>query len=260
MRLPKILFVVTATVAGIALYGPLLIVFIFSFNAAQRGMIWTGFSLRWYHDVWADAQIMEAVSNTIKVACLTCGLSLVMGLGCAYACSVLEGKRFTLLTSLLFFPILTPDLVGALGQSLFYNWIGIGKSIYTVAISQSLFGMAYVAIFVSVRLRSMEFRKYVLAAASLGASPNHILRDLFVPLSFPAAMIGTAMVSVLSVQDFLYAFFCGGPGSTTLSVKLYGMVKFGVNSSINVLYVVFVAFAACILVASDLYIGKGKPS
>jgi spermidine/putrescine transport system permease protein len=221
-------------------------------------MIWEGFSLRWYKDVWGDKILIASVINTLKVVCLTCFISLIGGLSCGYLISISGKKSFTLLSSVIFLPILAPDLIIAIAQALFYRALGIEKGFFTISISQSFFGVAYVGLFVSIRLRSIDFKKYLLVSSSLGASPSQSFSNHFIPLALPAALAGSGVVAALSVQDFLYAFFCGGSGSTTLSVKLYSMVKFGVNSSINVLYVFLIVLATTAVFLSEKYSRKVK--
>lgn len=252
----QIMYVMVAILTAIALYAPLVVVFIFSFNSAQRGMIWEGFSPKWYKEMWFDNILVASVFNTLKISGLTCGISVIGGLGCGYLISLSKKKVFLLLATFLFLPILIPDLIASLAQSLFYQWIKIGKGILTVSFSQSFFGISYVALFVSARLRTTNFKEYLLAASSLGASPFRCFIDHFIPLAIPAAVSGMGVVGALSIQDFLFAFFCGGVGSTTLSVKLYSMVKFSVNSSMNVVYVLLIFVAVCLFIFSEIYRAK----
>jgi ABC-type spermidine/putrescine transport system permease subunit II len=260
MRISKAIQITSVAIAVCVLYAPILVVVLFSFNSASRGMIWEGFSLHWYRDVWSDSTLLTSALNSLKVVVLTCLLSLIGGLSFGYLVSLASGRKFIALLSMLFLPILTPDLIGALAQSLFYRSLGIDKGLYTIAISQSFFGVAYVGLVVSARLRSLDFKQYLLAAASLGATPHRSFKDHFIPLSMPAAFSGMALVAALSIQDFLYAFFCGGVGSTTLSVRLYSLVRFGLATGINVIYVAVITTAILLLFLSEFSLRKVKAS
>jgi spermidine/putrescine transport system permease protein len=108
-----------------------------------------------------------------------------------------------------------------------------------------------VALFVAIRLRSLDFAQYVLAAQSLGASPLRTVRDHFLPLAAAPALAGVSIVAAMSAQDFVFAFFCGGTATTTLSVKIYGMVKFGLISSINVVYTILALGVLLLFLGSE---------
>jgi spermidine/putrescine transport system permease protein len=43
------------------------------------------------------------------------------------------------------------------------------------------------------------------------------------------------MAFTLSLDDFVITFFVSGPGSTTLPVQVYSMIKFGVTPEVNAL-------------------------
>jgi spermidine/putrescine transport system permease protein len=52
----------------------------------------------------------------------------------------------------------------------------------------------------------------------------------------------------ISLDDFIVTFFTGGPGSTTLPLKVYSMIKSGVSPEIN-------ALSAVLAVASMALVG-----
>jgi|ERR1035437_89823 ABC-type spermidine/putrescine transport system permease subunit II len=237
MHRDRTILLVTGGVAILLLYLPVLLVIVFSFNSASRGMVWDSFSLRWYHEVWSDDAILIALWNTSRVVVLTSLLSLALGMLSGYCVALAKNRLFSVLLSCLFVSVLAPDLIMALAQALTYRTFGIQKGLLTIAVSHSTFGVAYVALFVAIRMKSIDFDQYLTAAESLGASPFRAARDHFLPLAVAPALAGTSIVAAMSAQDFVYAFFCGGASTTTLSVKIYSMVKFGVNSSINVVYV-----------------------
>lgn len=239
-RIPLVIF---GGIGLLILYLPLLLVIVFSFNSAQRGMVWESFSIRWYQSVWSDAAVISSLKNTMIVAIGTGALSLAGGLVAGFAISTSRGKTFSLALPFLFMPIILPDLVVALAQALLYKLVGLQQGIPTIVLSQSTFGVAYVALFVIVRIKSVPYNGYVIAAQTLGASPVRVLFDHFFPIALPAAIAGVTVVLAMSAQDFIYAFFCGGPTTTTLSIRVYSMVKFGVNSSVNVVYVLLAGIA-----------------
>jgi ABC-type spermidine/putrescine transport system permease subunit II len=253
MKRDRPILLLTGSIAVALLYLPILLVIVFSFNSATRGMIWESFSLRWYREIWSDESIMTAVWNTSRVVALSSLLSLTFGLLAGYSVALSKRRLFTALLSCLFVSVLAPDLIMALAQALTYSTFRIPKGVLTIAVSHSTFGVAYVALFVAIRMKTIDLDQYLTTAESLGASPLRAARDHFLPLAVAPAVAGTSIVAAMSAQDFVYAFFCGGAATTTLSVKIYGMVKFGVNSSINVIYVALALIVLLLFWTSETF-------
>ena len=53
------------------LYAPILVLIVSSFNASRSRVIWGGFTLRWYVDVFSSRSIMEALYTTLAIAFLS---------------------------------------------------------------------------------------------------------------------------------------------------------------------------------------------
>ena len=61
------------------LYAPILLLVVFSFNAGGSNVVWEGFSLRWYQELFQDRRMMEAVYTTLLVSVLATLISTVAG-------------------------------------------------------------------------------------------------------------------------------------------------------------------------------------
>ncbi|MCK9191423.1 MAG: spermidine/putrescine ABC transporter permease PotC, partial [Sphaerochaetaceae bacterium] len=46
---------------------------------------------------------------------------------------------------------------------------------------------------------------------------------------------GFIMAITLSLEDFIITFFVSGPGSTTLPIYMYSLIRFGISPVINAL-------------------------
>jgi spermidine/putrescine transport system permease protein len=74
----------------------------------------------------------------------------------------------------------------------------------------------------------------------------------------PGIVEGEMMAFMLSMDDLLVTFFVGGPGSTTLPVKVYSMMKHGPPAIINALSVVFMAVTFSVAIIGNLLARKKK--
>ncbi|MGD9375805.1 MAG: spermidine/putrescine ABC transporter permease PotC, partial [Anaerolineae bacterium] len=61
------------------LYVPILILVVFSFNASRFVTTWSGFSLRWYGELFQNEAMMLALRNSLIVAVASTLISTVFG-------------------------------------------------------------------------------------------------------------------------------------------------------------------------------------
>ena len=214
------------------LYLPIFILIIYSFNANKVVGVWQGFSLQWYEELFTDRAIASAIKNSIWVATWSTLISTVLGTMAAF---VLERYRFrgrVTFDAVLYLPIIIPDIVMALSTLLFFVMVGIALSRNTILIAHVAFNISFVAVIVRARLATMDDNLEE-AAADLGASEWTAFRRVTMPLLMPGIVAGALLAFTLSLDDFVITFFVSGPGSTTLPVRVYSMIKFGVTPEVN---------------------------
>jgi spermidine/putrescine transport system permease protein len=132
----------------------------------------------------------------------------------------------------LYLPVIIPDIVMALSTLLFFVMFAIPLSRYTILIAHIAFNISFVAIVVRARLAGMDARLEE-AAADLGADEWTTFRRITLPLLMPGIVAAALLAFTLSLDDFVITFFVAGPGSTTLPVRVYSMIKFGVTPEVN---------------------------
>ena len=90
------------------------------------------------------------------------------------------------------------------------------------------------------RLEEFDF-SIIEAAYEMGAREIDTLLKVIIPISFPGILSGFLMAVTLSLEDFVITFFVAGPGSSTLPLHVYSMIRFGVSPVINALSVIIIA-------------------
>ena len=50
------------------MYIPILLVIIYSFNQSKISSVWSGFSLKWYAELFKDKDLLEAMVNSLVLA------------------------------------------------------------------------------------------------------------------------------------------------------------------------------------------------
>ena len=214
------------------LYIPILILIIYSFNANKVVGVWSGFSTDWYRILFQDQSFINAFKVSMWVAFWSTIISTILG---TLGALVLERYRFRgklTLDAVMYLPIIIPDIVMALSTLLFFVIFSIPLSRYTILIAHVAFNIAFVALVVRARLADMDNRLEE-AASDLGANEWVTFRRVTLPLLMPGVVSGALLAFTLSLDDFVITFFVAGPGSTTLPVQVYSMIKFGVTPEVN---------------------------
>jgi spermidine/putrescine transport system permease protein len=228
------------------LFLPMGVLVVLSFNSAPRGVAWQGFTTAWYTKLLDDQAILEALSHSLEIAGQATVLSGLVGLcaGVTLARGSRRSKRG--LNQLATLPIVLPEIVQGLSLLCFFVFLAVPLGKFSVVIAHTAFGSAYVATLVRARFLAMD-PLLEEAAADLGAGQFKILTKITLPQLWPAMVSGMLMVFTLSFDDFSVAFFTAGVGATTLPLKIYSMLKFGVSPEVN-------ALSALILFASFLLV------
>jgi spermidine/putrescine transport system permease protein len=88
------------------------------------------------------------------------------------------------------------------------------------------------------------------ASRDLGASEQQTLFKVIIPAIMPGILSAFLMSVTMSLEDFVITFFVSGPGSTTLPLYVFSMVRYGISPVINALS--FVMILGTMLIAFAL--------
>ena len=215
-------------------YLPVVVLVANSFNASRFGGSWEGFTLEWYRRLVAQREIWMALRNTFVVAVSATAISTVVGTSAAFALHRYRGRLQKVHYLLVYTPLVIPEILMGIGLLLFFVTVGLRLGLLTVALSHVTFCISYVAFVVLGRLQDFDW-SLVEAAQDLGATPWAAFRKVVLPSLAPGIAAGALLAFTLSIDDFVITFFTAGPGSTTLPVRIYSMIKHGSPALINAL-------------------------
>jgi spermidine/putrescine transport system permease protein len=238
------------------LYAPILVLVIFSFNSSRSTQVWTGFSMEWYGELLQEQSVLDAFRTSMIVGVTATAISTVIGTLTALALARyrFRGKTFT--DSVIYANTVMPEIVVGVSLLVFFVAAGLQLGITTIIIAHVAFCISFVTIVVRARLAGMD-RSVEEAAQDLGANPVQTFLRVTLPLILPGVMAGALLAFSLSFDDFVITFFVAGVGSSTLPLKIYSMIKFGVNPVINALStVVLVVTMVLILGGSRFFMRK----
>lgn len=214
------------------LYVPIVVLIIYSFNENRFVSNWTGFSTQWYSVLFQDSQMGSAFRLSLWVGLWSTVISTILGTLAALAMERYSFRGKLAFDGVLYLPIIIPDIAMALSTLLFFVTMGIALSRNTILIAHVAFNIAFVAIIVRARLADMDDALED-AAADLGANEWVTFRRITLPLMMPGIVAAALLAFTLSIDDFVISFFVAGPGSTTLPVRVYSMIRFGLSPEVN---------------------------
>ncbi len=234
MKRSRLPFVVTMGVL-LFFYLPILILIVNSFNASRFETGWQRFSLIWYERLFQEPEIWRAAKNSLIIAASATALSLVIGTTAAIALHRYAGSRLqSVHYGLVYTPLVVPEILMGISLLMVFVAVGIPLGLFTIFLAHVTFCISFVAMTVLARLQDFD-QSLIEAAQDLGAGWWTAFRKVLFPLLLPGLVAGALLAFTLSIDDFVITFFVAGPGSTTLPIRVYSMIKFGSPPLINAL-------------------------
>ncbi len=253
MRRGATWFNATSVALGFAfLYLPILLLVIYSFNESKLVTVWTGFSFRWYGELLNDQAMLDAAWVTLRVAFLSATIATILGtLG---AITLVRFGRFlgrTLFSGMIYAPLVMPDVITGLSLLLLFVSLDLDRGFWTVILAHVTLTMCFVAVVVQSRLVTFD-RSLEEAALDLGATPTRTFFVITLPLIMPGVVAGWMLAFTLSLDDLVIASFTTGPGATTLPMKIFSQVKFGVTPEVNAISTILIIIVATGVIIASL--------
>ncbi len=243
----------------IFLFAPIAILLVFSFNEAKSLSVFSGFSLKWYRELFRDTETLKAVRNTLILAVAAALISTVMGTAAAVGMNKLRNKYLrTALDSLTNIPMINPDIITGISLMLMFVFVGrlfgaaTSLNFGTMLISHITFCLPYVILQVLPKLQQMD-KALPEAAMDLGCTPLRAFFKAELPEIMPGVITGMIMAFTLSLDDFVISYFTSGNGFQTLPIRIYNMTKKTVTPKMYALATIIFFVILTLLLISNLY-------
>ncbi|MBO7136486.1 MAG: ABC transporter permease [Spirochaetaceae bacterium] len=223
----------------IFLFLPLVVIAVYSFNPGKGSEI-TGFSLVWYEKLLFDSrELWVALENSFIIALSSAALATVLGTLAAIGINWYKFRGKIYIQTISFLPMVLPEVIIGVSMLIFFSGIGMKLGMMTIFIAHTTFCLPFVFLMVLARLDEFDF-SIIEAAHDLGATERQTMAKVIIPAIMPGIFSGFLMAVTMSLEDFVITFFVSGPGSTTLPLYVYSMIRFGVSPVINALSFVLI--------------------
>ncbi len=249
--LPRWLVALVATVYAF-LHLPILVLVAFSFNASKFSVEWTGFSLEWYRRLLERDDILRGLRASLVVGVLATVIATLLGtlLALGLARHRFRGRRA--LEALLYVPIVTPEIVAGISLLILYVLIGLPLGLATITIAHVAFCISFVVVVVLARLEGMD-ESLEEAALILGADEITTFWRVTVPQLWPGILSAALLAFTMSFDDFVITSLVAGPGSSTLPLVVYSMVRRNIEPSINAISTLILLVTTLLIYLADRY-------
>ncbi|HCG67980.1 MAG: ABC transporter permease [Eubacteriales bacterium] len=242
----------------IILYAPIAVLMLFSFNSTSSTGVFSGFSLYWYRELFKNANVFNALRNTLILAVTSSVTATVIGTGAAVGLDRMRSRRMRgVITSLTNVPMMNPDIVTGVSMMLLFVFVGtlVGATqdklnFWTLFIAHVTFNLPYVILNITPKLKQMD-RNLPEAAQDLGCTPLQSFFKVELPAIMPGVLSGLIMAFTLSLDDFVISYFTSGSDFQTLPILIYSMTKKEVKPDIYALSTLIIITILALLLLSN---------
>ncbi len=254
MRIFKTLYI---WLVLLLIYLPIMVLVSNSFNNSKYGIKWDGFTLKWYQKLFNNDALLQAGWHSLTVSVIAATMATLIGTLAAVALYRYTFRGKTLLSSMVFVAMLTPEIVMAIALLTVFITLGISLGFISLLIAHITFCLPFVIVTVYSRLKDFDI-KMLNAAKDLGASELRIFWEIILPLVKPAVIAGWLLSFTLSLDDVIVSSFVTGPSYEILPLKVYSMVKVGVSPEVNAISTLLLALSLTLVIISQLLIRRKK--
>lgn len=231
------------------LFLPIAVLILFSFNTSKLNIVFEGFTLHWYKDLFQNTALLEALKNTLIVASISTILSTIIGTISAYGMHKFDFPLKKVVNELLYIPVVIPEIVLGISLLSIYTLLKLELGMFTLILAHISFSIPYVIISVRSVLENMD-PNLEKAASDLGASKLKTFFYIIIPSLMPGIMSGAQLAFTLSLDDVVISYFTAGPDSITLPQYVYSIIKTGVTPDVNAMITIMLGIIFIILTTS----------
>ena len=239
------------------LFAPIAVMIFFSFNEGKSTAVFSGFSIKWYAELFSNSEILNALKNSLILAVTSAAISTVLGTAAAFGIHHMKNKHFRQsLMTVTNIPIMNPEIITGISMMFMFVFVGglLGLTtklnFWTMLIAHITFCLPYVILNVLPKFKQMD-KSLPEAALDLGCTPMQSFFKVQLPAIMPGVITGMLMSFTLSFDDFVISYFTSGTDFQTLPILVYSMTKKSVKPTIYALStIVFVLILALLLITN----------
>jgi spermidine/putrescine transport system permease protein len=252
-----------AILYALLLYGfiflPVAVLVLFSFQGTLFPIPpFNGPSLRWYEAVLGDQRLTSGLVNSVALAVITSGLATLLGFLAAWGFARFHLPASALLRGLITLPLMVSYLIIGMGLLIFFNWIGVPKSLLAAGIGHVVINLplCFAIIYSQMGEHQANIER---AARDLGASEGKVLLLVTAPMMWPALFAAFFLSMTFSWDEFVISFLLTR-FETTLPVEIWNMLRAGLNPKTNAVGALVFGVSILLAIVFELVAFRKRPT
>ncbi|WP_159946380.1 ABC transporter permease [Rhizobium sp. 18065] len=190
------------------------------------------YSFRWFRELFTANAWRRSIINSLLIGTGTTVLATILGTVAALG---LRGNSvslvFSLVRTVFLLPMVVPAVVLGVGMQLMFAQYGLANTYLGVIIAHTVIAIPFVLVNVTAALQGID-RRLENAAASLGASPTVVLRQVTLPLAMPGIVSGAVFAFATSLDEVVLTLFVAGPNQRTVARQMFSTIRENISPAI----------------------------
>jgi len=245
---------ILAIVGYLFLWGPIIVLGVYSFSSDPYGIRWLSFTTKWYGELFKTSALMDAVLRSLIIASVTVVAATALGTLAGYGLYKYKFLGRRILRTSILLPITVPYIVMAGALLVYFTRVVRVPLGYPAIIIAHISFSAPLAVFITLgRMQRIDWSLEE-ASTDLGANRVTTWRKVTIPLLLPAIFSSAVLIFPWSFNDFTITYFVAGVGTSTLPLYLFSMLQYSLKpvliNGISLLFILLPTIG--ILVMSSL--------
>lgn len=216
-----------------------------------------GFSLRWFANIWARPEFLDAFRLSAEVAVMATAFSLAAGVPAAIAFVRYRFPGRDALLMLFMTPLVFPAIVLAAALALVMTPLGLLRNVWGLVLAHVVLTLPYILRTAVATLTEID-RSYQEAAHTLGADRWQAFRHVTLPMLRPGLIAGATFALIISFYEFTVSMFLVGPGVTTLPIEMYNYSEFTLDPTLAAISTVLLGLTSIAILVIERLVGLGR--
>ena len=200
----------------------------------------------WWIDAWSNATWLHAMKNSALIGVVATVFATALGTLAALGLSRPEMPFRRAIMALLISPMIVPLIITATGMFFFYSATGLAHTFIGIVMAHAMLGIPFVIITVTATLVGFD-HSLTRAAASLGATPSTIFRQVTLPLILPGVISGALFAFVTSFDEVVVVLFVASYDQRTIPLQMWNGIREQISPTILAVATILVVFSIVLL-------------
>lgn len=229
------------------LLAPILVIIPLSFSDSSfLSYPITGWSLRWYQNLWQSDEWVRAARNSFIVAPLATVLATVLGTLAAVGLARTDFPFKGALMAVLIAPMVVPIIVVGVGTYLFFAPLGLADSYLGLVAVHAALGAPFVLTTVLATLQGFN-QNLVRASLACGETPLNTFFRITLPVIAPGVISGALFAFATSFDEVVVTLFLAGPQQVTLPRQMFTGIRENISPTIAAVATLLILFTTSLL-------------